>query len=50
MESEAVHYTTFITLAEFYLPKDTVRARWKEWLQYEAQVMQELEVRGDRVH
>lgn len=50
MESEAGHYTLFIELAEHYLPKDRVRARWQEWLRYEAEVMQELEIRGDRVH
>ncbi len=50
MESEAGHYTLFITLAETYLPKDQVRARWKEWLEYEAFVMRNIEVRGDRVH
>ena len=50
MESEAGHYTLFITLAETYLPKERVRARWKEWLAYEAGVIKNLEVRGDRVH
>ncbi len=50
MESEAGHYTLFITLAETYLPKEKVRARWKEWLAYEAEVIKNLEVRGDRVH
>ena len=30
MESEAGHYTLFITLAELYIPKTKVRARWKE--------------------
>ena len=50
MESEAGHYTLFITLAETYLPKEKVRARWKEWLAYEADVIKNLEVRGDRVH
>lgn len=50
MESEAGHYTLFIELAEHYLPKEKVRARWQEWLQYEAEVMQQMEVRGDRVH
>jgi len=50
MESEAGHYTLFITLAETYLPKEQVRARWKEWLEYEASVMMNIEVRGDRVH
>jgi tRNA-(ms[2]io[6]A)-hydroxylase len=50
MESEAGHYTLFITLAETYLPKEKVRTRWKEWLSYESLVMTNLEVRGDRVH
>lgn len=50
MESEAGHYTLFITLAERYLPKTKVRQRWKEWLEYEKQVMKDLDVRGDRVH
>jgi tRNA-(ms[2]io[6]A)-hydroxylase len=27
-----------------------VRKRWQEWLAYEAGLMLELEVRGDRVH
>jgi tRNA-(ms[2]io[6]A)-hydroxylase len=50
MESEAGHYTLFIELAETYLPKDKVRHRWQEWLKFEASVMQQLEVRGDRIH
>lgn len=50
MESEAGHYTLFIELAETYIDKEKVRRRWKEWLAYEAQVMQELELRGDRMH
>lgn len=50
MESEAGHYTLFIHLAETYLPKETVRKRWKEWLVYESQVMLNMEVRGDRIH
>jgi tRNA-(ms[2]io[6]A)-hydroxylase len=50
MESEAGHYTLFITLAETYIKKDKVRSRWKEWLAYEADVIKNLEVRGDRVH
>ncbi len=50
MESEAGHYTLFINLAELYLPKDKVRQRWNEWLQYEKEVMASAEVRGDRIH
>ena len=50
MESEAGHYTLFIELAESYMDKEKVKARWKEWLQYEAELIQSLEVRGDRMH
>jgi len=50
MESEAGHYTLFIELAETYIDKEKVRTRWNEWLHYEAAVMQDSEVRGDRIH
>ena len=50
MESEAGHYTMFINLAEYYLPKETVRKRWKEWLAFEKDLMNSAEVRGDRIH
>jgi len=50
MESEAGHYTLFIELADTYLPKEKVRKRWKQWLDYENKVMDEMEVRGDRIH
>ncbi|MDZ4810735.1 MAG: tRNA-(ms[2]io[6]A)-hydroxylase [Bacteroidota bacterium] len=50
MESEAGHYTLFIELAETYVDKEKVRNRWKEWLDYEAEIIKNLEVRGDRIH
>ena len=50
MESEAGHYTLFIELAETYIDKEKVRKRWAEWLKYEADVINNLEVRGDRIH
>jgi len=50
MESEAGHYTLFIELAEHYTEKNIVRQRWQQWLAHESGVMQELEVRGDRIH
>jgi tRNA-(ms[2]io[6]A)-hydroxylase len=50
MESEAGHYTLFITLAEHYIDKKTVRKRWAEWLEYEKVLMNSQEVRGDRIH
>jgi tRNA-(ms[2]io[6]A)-hydroxylase len=50
MESEAGHYTLFIELAETYIEKGKVQQRWKEWLTYEADIIKNLEVRGDRIH
>jgi tRNA-(ms[2]io[6]A)-hydroxylase len=50
MESEAGHYSLFIDLATTYLPEDAVKLRWKEWLDFEAEVMRGLDVRGDRIH
>ena len=50
MDSEAGHYHLFIELAGTYVGKDIVRRRWKEWLDYEAGVMESMEVRGDRIH
>ncbi|MFT3980713.1 MAG: tRNA-(ms[2]io[6]A)-hydroxylase [Ferruginibacter sp.] len=50
MESEAGHYTLFITLAEHYIDKKIVRTRWQEWLAYEKELMKSEEVRGDRIH
>ena len=50
MVSEAGHYRAFIDLAETYLPAERVRARWKEFLAVEADIMANMAVRGDRMH
>ncbi|WP_290709154.1 tRNA isopentenyl-2-thiomethyl-A-37 hydroxylase MiaE [Flavihumibacter sp. CACIAM 22H1] len=50
MESEAGHYKLFIELAEHYIDKEIVRKRWAEWLEAETLIMQQLSVRGDRIH
>ncbi|WP_205635893.1 tRNA-(ms[2]io[6]A)-hydroxylase [Algoriphagus antarcticus] len=50
MISEAGHYVTFIELARKYQDPDIVNKRWQEWLTFEAEVMNKLEVRGDRIH
>jgi tRNA 2-(methylsulfanyl)-N6-isopentenyladenosine37 hydroxylase len=50
MISEAGHYRTFIDLAETYMPADHVRNRWKEILTIEANILQTMDVRGDRMH
>jgi tRNA-(ms[2]io[6]A)-hydroxylase len=40
----------FIDIAVKYIDKDIVKQRWEDWLEYEASVMEKLEVRGDRIH
>jgi tRNA 2-(methylsulfanyl)-N6-isopentenyladenosine37 hydroxylase len=50
MESEAGHYTLFIELAETYIDNDKVRSRWNQWLEHESAIMQNLQIRGDRMH
>jgi tRNA-(ms[2]io[6]A)-hydroxylase len=50
MESEAGHYVTFIELADTYIDNEKVRKRWNEWLNFEADVIKNLEPRGDRMH
>lgn len=50
MVSEAGHYRLFIDLAKTYFPEERVKARWQEYLDKEAEIMGQLELRGDRMH
>lgn len=50
MISEAGHYKNFIKLAKEYLEADKVQARWENWLEIEAVIISQLEVRSDRMH
>jgi len=50
MVAEAGHYRLFIELARLYGNEQEVNVRWSEYLEYEAALMNRLEVRGDRVH
>ncbi len=50
MISEAGHYRLFLDMACELGDKDKVLSRWNEWLEYEAGVMEKLDVRGDRIH
>lgn len=50
MISEAGHYRLFIDLANEYLPEEKVKKRWAEWLEFEAGMIGNLKVRGDRMH
>ncbi len=50
MVAEAGHYRLFVDLAEQYYPVEQVRAAWQQWLDIEAQVLNILSPRGDRMH
>lgn len=50
MVAEAGHYVLFIDLAKLYFDEAVVKARWKEYLAHEAEIMETLELRGDRMH
>jgi tRNA-(ms[2]io[6]A)-hydroxylase len=51
MESEAGHYTLFITLARQYgaAEKIDVDARWREFLEYESEIIQQYG-NSERIH
>ena len=50
MVSEAGHYRLFLDLACDLGGKEKVLRRWDEWLEFEANIMKNLTVRGDRMH
>ncbi len=50
MESEAGHYTLFMELARLYVDANKVKKRWNEWIEIETGIMNNLSVRGDRMH
>ena len=50
MVSEAGHYRLFIDLAKHYGDEEVVTKRWQEYLEYEKGIMDNLSLRGDRMH
>lgn len=50
MVSEAGHYRLFLDLAKKYGGEEKVKIRWQEYLEYEKGIMNELDLRGDRMH
>jgi tRNA-(ms[2]io[6]A)-hydroxylase len=40
----------FLDLAHLFGEKEVVKARWQEFLDYEETIMNDLAVRGDRIH
>ncbi len=50
MVAEAGHYRLFIDLAKKYGDEEKVKIRWEEYLVHEAEILNNLELRGDRMH
>jgi tRNA 2-(methylsulfanyl)-N6-isopentenyladenosine37 hydroxylase len=50
MISEAGHYRCFIDLAKKYCGDERVKNRWAAFLKHEAEVLETLGVRGNRMH
>ena len=50
MVSEAGHYRLFLDMACNLGGKEKVLRRWDEWLEYEAGIMNDIALRGDRMH
>jgi tRNA-(ms[2]io[6]A)-hydroxylase len=50
MVAEAGHYRNFLQLAKEYIPEDVVEERWRELLGQEAEIVKNLDPRGDRMH
>lgn len=50
MVSEAGHYRMFIDLAKQFAGEEKALKRWKEYLEFEADLLQNMELRGDRMH
>lgn len=50
MVSEAGHYRLFLDLAKEYGGEKKALARWQEFLDYEARILKDIKVRGDRMH
>lgn len=50
MVAEAEHYKLFLDLAKQYGGEEKAMKRWKEYLDFEEEMLKTLEVRGDRMH
>lgn len=50
MVSEAGHYRLFLDLCKHYFGEETTRTQWLNWLAIEKEILENMEVRGDRMH
>lgn len=50
MIAEANHYVNFVNLAKCYQPESEVKTRLEEMLKAEAEIIENMTLRGDRMH
>lgn len=50
MVSEAGHYKMFLEIARHYVDSDTVDKRWNDCLEFETNILKNIEIRADRMH
>ena len=50
MVSEAGHYKLFMDLAKLYNTEEYVKERWNQFLLFEKDIMEKIDLRGDRIH
>ena len=50
MISEAGHYKMFLEIARYYVDSDIVEKRWNDCLEFEANILKNIEIRADRMH
>ena len=50
MISEAGHYRLFMDLAKLYKEQKYIEKRWNSYLDYEKEIFQKIQLRGDRMH
>lgn len=50
MVSEAGHYKVFLDLSRLYFGEELTKNEWKWWLNEEKNILQNIEVRPDRMH
>ncbi|QQR97690.1 MAG: tRNA-(ms[2]io[6]A)-hydroxylase [Sphingobacteriales bacterium] len=50
MIAEANHYKMFLDIALHYFEKDKVKDRWNAWLDFETKILENMQLRGDRIH
>jgi tRNA-(ms[2]io[6]A)-hydroxylase len=50
MVSEAGHYTLFMDLAYHYIDEKRVKKRWQEYIEAEVEILNRIELKGEKIH